>query len=162
MSAFDDILGGEVGAPPPAHALRTEDLGDFLGVSGRTVRELAQKGVITKVGTRFPVRESVRAYCAHLREQAAGRGGSVNLTQERVRVAREQADALAMKNAITRREMLPAREVEAAWASVLRDVRSAMLALPGRVQQRLAQLTPHDVSEIDREVRSILEETAND
>lgn len=161
MSAFDDILGG-ADAPPlvPLDAMGTEDLAALLGVSGRTVRELAQKGIIAKDGERFPVRECVRAYCSHLREKAAGRGGSASLTQERVRVAKEQADSLAMRNAITRGEMLPARDVEASWSTILRDVRSAMLALPSRVQQRLSHLTAHDVSEIDHEVRAALQEAS--
>ncbi len=158
MAAFDDLLGGDV---EPIEALDAEHLGDLLGVSGRTVRDLAKRGILSKSGNGFPARESARAYCAHLRAQAAGRGGSVNLTQERVRVAREQADSLALKNAIARGEMLSAREVERAWSSVLRDVRSAMLALPSRIQQRLPHLSKDDVSGIDLEVRAALEEASN-
>ena len=76
--------------------------------------------------------ESVRRYCGHLREQAAARSGSTTLTEERVRVAREQADKLAMQNAIARGEMVPSRTVRTEWTSILRDVRAGLLAVPSR------------------------------
>lgn len=41
-------------------------------------------------------------------------------------------------------------------------VRSNMLALPSRVQQRLGHLTAHDLAEIDREIRDSLEELSDD
>lgn len=159
MGDFDALLDD----PQTVETLAAEPLGDLLGVSGRTVRELATRGVLTRRNGQYGIRESVRAYTAHLREQASGRGGagSANLTQERIRVAREQGDALAMKNATARGEMLPARAVESAWGDVLRSVRSGMLSLPSRVHQELGHLTPHDVAAIDRAVRTLLEETAN-
>jgi phage terminase Nu1 subunit (DNA packaging protein) len=164
---FDPLAAMFGETPPPLpvadhQTASTDELGDLLGITSRAVTELGRRGVLQRhaVGI-WPVRDSVRAYCAHLREQAAGRAGSTTLTAERVRVAREQADALEMKNAIQRREMLPAREVESAWGEVLRGVRAAMLALPSRIQERLPHLTRHDTSEIDHEVRAALEEAGN-
>ena len=58
--------------------------------------------------------------------------------------------------------MLPAAEVEGAWATILRDLRSGLLALPGRIQQRLSHLTKHDIAGIDREVRDCLARLGND
>ena len=52
--------------------------------------------------------------------------------------------------------MLDAAEVEAEWSSVLRTVRAGMLAVPSRCAARLPHLTPHDVAEIDAEVRAVL------
>jgi terminase small subunit / prophage DNA-packing protein len=60
-----------------------------------------------------------------------------------------------------RRELVPATEVEAEWSGVLRTVRAGILAVPSRVQQRLPHLTPHDVAEIDAEVRAALAEIGN-
>lgn len=164
---FDLLLGITTPATADAehHAwpqtATTGELADLLGISTRMVTELAQKGTIRRLHPGvWPVRESVRSYCAHLRQGAAGRTDSGSLTAERVRVATAQADALEMKNATARREMIPAREVEAAWAATLREVRAALLALPSRIQQRLGHLTAHDVSEIDRELRDALAEAA--
>lgn len=72
--------------------------------------------------------------------------------------AREQADALALKNAAARGELLEAAAVAAEWSGVLREVRAGMLAVPSRAAQRLQHLTPHDIAEIDAEVRAVLTE----
>ncbi len=39
---------------------------------------------------------------------------------------------------------------------MLRTVRASMLAVPSRISQRLPDITPHDVTEIDAEVREVL------
>ena len=156
---FEDLFPTEAPVSDVAELASADALGSLLGISGRSVRDLASRGIIGKAGAgRYPVRESVRSYCKHLREQAAARSGSSTLTDERIRVAREQADKLAMQNALARGEMIAAREVESAWTATLREVRAALLAMPGRIQQRLVHLTAHDVSEIDREIRDALTE----
>lgn len=158
---FEALLGPAPAARPDAETASTEALADILGITGRMVTELGRKGIIPSAARNaWPVRDSVRAYCAHLREQAAGRSNSSSLTQERIRVAREQGDALAMKNATARGEYVSAKEVEFAWAAILREVRAALLALPGRIQLRLSQLTADDVAEIDREIRDALAEAS--
>lgn len=156
---FEDLFPTEAPVSDVAELSSADALGSLLGISGRSVRDLASRGIIGKAGAgRYPVRESVRSYCAHLREQAAARSGSSTLTEERVRVAKEHADKLAMQNAIARGEMIAAREVESAWSTTLRGVRAELLALPVRIQQRLGHLTAHDVSEIDHEIRAALTE----
>ena len=50
------------------------------------------------------------AYCARLRDQAAGRMGentTLDLVQERAALAREQREGQAIKNAVARREYAP-------------------------------------------------------
>jgi terminase small subunit / prophage DNA-packing protein len=139
----------------------SDALGALVGIAGRNVRELAKRGIIERSGpNQYDVGESISRYCAHLREIAAGRTTSATLTGERVRIATATAEKLEMANSIASREMLPAKEVERAWSGVLRDVRSAMLALPSRIGMRLSQLSPHDISEIDREIREALAEVA--
>lgn len=62
----------------------------------------------------YDLEESTRRYIASLRETASGRGGEeqvLNLTSERARLAREQADAQALKNAVLRGEYVP----QATW-----------------------------------------------
>lgn len=148
---------------PSADGVGAAELADFLGLSTRTVRELAERGVIQRIGpNRFPLRESIRAYCASLRETASGRSKNSNLTAEKLRYEKARADAQEMKNAAMRRQLVPVAEVERAWSSILRDVRAAMLAIPARIQQQIGTLTAHDVDSIDREIRNALEETAND
>jgi len=141
-----------------------DDLGRLLGISARRVRELAALGIVPKTGRgRYEQAASVLAYCEHLRAQAAGRAGDAQagLAVERARLAREQADNVAMKNAALRRDLVSAGEVEARWSGVLRRVRVALLAVPSRVVAAAPHLTAHDADRIGREIRGALQEIAD-
>lgn len=159
-SAPDDLsdLLGPVTAP--VDTMTEAALGDLLGISARRVRQLVTEGVLTKPLRR---RDSVRAYCAWLREKAS-RGVAVmdDLKAEKIRQAREAADKLALQNAAARGELVRASEVESAWSNVLRDVRSMMLAVPSRCGASLPHLTAHDVAAIDGEIKSALKGLADD
>jgi len=149
-----------------ADSVSAEVLADILGVHERTIRDLATRGLVVKASRgAYAKRESIRAYCHHLREMAAARGHHApgnSLTAERVREAKERADNLALRNGQIRRELVAAAEVAREWSEILRMLRSRMLALPGRVQQRLGNLTPHDVATLDREIRDALAEMGNE
>lgn len=143
-----------------------DELASVLGVHKRSLQTAVDRGVLLRVTRgKYPLGKSIRAYCEHLRETAANRDhfrvGS-GLAAERERETRERADGLALKNAAARGEMLRAVDVEAQWADILRMVRSGMLALPSRVQQRLGHLTAHDLAILDREIRDTLEELSDD
>ena len=84
----------------------------------------------------------------------------MNHGRKYTRQAKAAAEKLELQNAVARREMVRAADVESAWAGVLRDVRAAMLAIPSRVQSRIPRLTAHDVSELDLEIREALAEMA--
>jgi terminase small subunit / prophage DNA-packing protein len=117
--------------------------------------------VRTKRNT-FDLIESVKSYCAHLRKTASGRGGEqtlAGLASGRTRLAREQADAQALKNAVPSGELVETAAVEQAWSEVLRGVRAAMLTVPSRVQRRVPTLSATEVATIDAEVRDLLSET---
>jgi len=53
----------------------TTMLVNLFGVSDRTIRDLAKRGIIVRQGRGFALMVSVRPYCAHLRDLATGRGG---------------------------------------------------------------------------------------
>ena len=133
----------------------------LLGITPAAVRDLTSKGIVKRLSRgAYDIDVSVPAYCAHLRETASGRGGE--LASERARLAREQADQVAMRNRLARQELVPVIEVEREWSLTLRGVRDGVLAVPSRVQQRLPHLTAHDVAEIDHELRAALSELADD
>lgn len=90
-----------------------------------------------------------------------GKSADPTLLAETRALKREQRVKLEIANAKARGELLPTAEVEKEWASILRDVRAAMLALPSRLQQKLPHLTAHDVATIDREIRDALAELAS-
>lgn len=138
--------------------LSEADLAEFWGVSSRMVRKLGSDGTIEKFpGNRFDLRAATRAYIQRLIKVAEKRGtADPELRAEKLRLTREQADAAGLKNAAARGELLEASAVEKTWASILTDIRAAMLAIPSR----LPMLDRSTLEIIDREIRDALTEAA--
>lgn len=159
----EDLLGFDWPAPENSGTVTAATLGEWLNLSPARLHALAREGVIPRTGGRFDLRPAILAYVEHLRAGQKGRlTSNPDLQAEKLRLARANAEKIELANAKVRGALVPVAEVESAWASVLRDVRAAMLAIPARVQQRLGHLTPHDVQMIDREVRDALEEASRD
>lgn len=142
-------------------AVSADDLAACLGITQQRVSKLVREGVLVREGRgAYPLAENVRRYVERLRLVADGRGGeeeAANLTAERARLAREQADHTALKNAQLRRELIPATEVSARWEDVVRRVRARLLAVPSRVRARRPGFSLQDVEAVDCEVRAALE-----
>jgi phage terminase Nu1 subunit (DNA packaging protein) len=69
-----------------------EALAHLFGVSAKTVRALARRGVVVKAGRNlFTLDESIRSYCGHLRELAHGHKTTDTAPTERARLAAAQA-----------------------------------------------------------------------
>jgi phage terminase Nu1 subunit (DNA packaging protein) len=111
-----------------------EQFGDLVGVSQQAISELLGRGIL-KAGQ--PAATWLRAYTKHLREQAAGRGADGELARERARLAREQADRVAMDNAVNRRELAPVAVLELVLAKMAGDVGSLLQGLVPRVRRRV-------------------------
>ncbi len=82
-------------------------LAELVGVTQPTISNLMTDGKLPSSGT---LGELLLAYCARLRDQAAGRMGDtmgLDLVQERAALAREQREGQAIKNAVARREFAP-------------------------------------------------------
>jgi len=146
--------------PTQAEVAAHLDLGD-----ARYVRELRDDGKIPD--PRSASLDEIRvAYIRGLRAAAAGHvsaDGTLDLTAERARLAKEQADAQELKNAVTRGALVDAEEVAGGWVAVATAIRTRMLAVPVRVSHELAEATEpsecHGI--VDRAIREILEELAD-
>lgn len=140
-------------------------LAQVLGLHERTIRDLVDKKIIPRATSEgYPMATCVAAYCAHEREVAAGRGGASGvstLTAERARLAREQADAAALKNAALRGDLVDAAAVERTWTATLAAVRARFLSVPSRFLACAPHLTRADGEALDAEIRLALEEAAN-
>lgn len=92
------------------HALRDvitqAEFAQAVGLSESAVSQMVSGGVIDKGAT---AHAWLLAYCARLREQAAGRAsdGALDLVQERAALARSQREAQDMKNAVARGDFAP-------------------------------------------------------
>lgn len=82
----------------------------------------------------------------------------IDLTEERARLAKEQADAQALRNAALRSELLPADEVESAWQSAIGRSRALLLgiatATPGQIV--LLARKHAEAADAERAVRELL------
>lgn len=141
----------------PLHRVSAKDLCNLWGIQPGALTALVQRGLAVRIGHGvYDLEASTHAYVSHLREVAAGRGGDqhqLKLTRERARLASEQADAQALKNAELRGEVIRADETERAWADVLRRVRGEVLAVPARLRPDMA---PAAADALDRELRAAL------
>ncbi len=153
-------LGGE-----SVHRISGPDMCELLAISPAALSDLKKRGIAVRFGhDAYDLGATVSAYVAHLRGVASARGGEEHvlaLTTERARLAKEQADAQALKNAALRGEMVSAQEVSQEWAGVLRQVRARILSVPSRLRAALPQIGPAEVAAIDREIRTALEELAH-
>lgn len=110
---------------------------EHLFLSERRFYELLDQGVVDRARPGAYDLDIVREqYLEHIRGVAAGRTSGpdgLDLTAERARVAKEQADQLEMKNARDRGELLPRDDVHLAVTDAFTRVRAKLLALPSKV-----------------------------
>ena len=122
------------------------EVATHLDLTDRSVRELQKRGVLPEAARGALDLDACRiAYLRHLRERAAGRTGSGNdekhsLVAERARLAAEQADAAAMKNAMSRGEMVPVSAVTRSVIGVIELTRSRLVKVPAIVAKSDAKL----------------------
>lgn len=128
------------------------EVGKHLDLSDRSIRELLDRGVLPNARRGALDLDACRlAYIRHLREVAAGRAlgpGGDDLTAERARLAREQADHYSLKNAVLRQQFLPRADITRAVTAAFQIVRDRFTALPARLAGPLARLT--DPAEVRR------------
>jgi phage terminase Nu1 subunit (DNA packaging protein) len=88
-----------------------------------------------------------------------GNGDTVRLAAERARLAREQADQVALKNAIMRRENVPLRMIERGATIIFSTFRERCLAIPGKIAAFCEMRSRDEVEKIVRdEIYEALEE----
>jgi len=132
-----------------SRSMAQAEFGAIVGISQQAVSDLQSRGVLAPgaaAGT------WLLAYTEHLREMAAGRGGegSLELARERARLAKEQADKVAMQNALTRGELAPAHVLEQVLARAGARAARLLEAIPGELKRRLPQLGSEDIAAVAR------------
>lgn len=143
------------------HCVTGPDLCDLLAITPPMLTELKRRGIAVHLRhDAYDLAATVRAYVEHLRGIASGRGGEeqvLALTAERARLAREQADGQALRNAQARGELIRADEAERAWADFLRQLRGRILAVPARLRAA-GDLTAPAAEAVDAALRAALTE----
>lgn len=126
-------------------------LGDMVGVSQQAMSEFYK---VAALGPGVPAGEVLLAYCARLREQAAGRGsdGELDLVQERAWLAREQRISQALKNAVTRKEFAPIGALSEVLAAASSAVAAKLDALPGMLKKIAPEISDQTRETIATEI----------
>lgn len=117
------------------------EIAKHIGVTPKYVQDLINEGVIERKDRgSYDINECRNAYIKKLRESAAGRAnsGDLNLTDERARLAKEQADAKEMENAINRGELVYIEDVAKRVEVALSKVKIKILAIPTKVAPEAA------------------------
>ncbi len=161
MKIFSELpLGKE-----PLHTVGGKDLCELFDISPAALTDLKKRGIAVHLShDTYDLTATTCAYVQHLRGMAAGWGTgdqTANLTSERARLAKEQADAQAIKNAKLRGELVEASEVERTWADALRQLRARIMAVPSRLRSELPDIDPQAIDAMDRALRATLTEAGN-
>jgi terminase small subunit / prophage DNA-packing protein len=136
------------------------ELAWLLGCTDRAIRGFANRGLaVRSVRGKYLLGESIRRIHHQSSEAAAGRSGN-DLAAARTRLATEQADGQALKNATTRRDMIEIDEARELWSGLVRAVRQFVLSLPNRISFEVPTLSLTDRGTIERIVVDGLADTA--
>jgi phage terminase Nu1 subunit (DNA packaging protein) len=142
----------------PKRGASTAQAARHVGLSNVSFAKLLNDGVVERqdrtVGYDLTV---VRLACfKHLRSLAAGRGGVDSgemLSRERSLLAKEQREAVSLKNAISRGDFVSLTVVKSALVSTFATMREQCLTLPGAVADSLTPFSPKDRAEITDIIR---------
>ena len=132
--------------------LTQKEISEHLDLSQAAVSQwLDRLGIDWKVSCLDEIRV---AYIRSLREQAAGRAasGDLDLATERARLAKEQADKVAMQNAETRGELTRTVVLEQILTGAAAKIAGILDAIPGMVRRRVPGLSSGDIDMIGSEV----------
>lgn len=141
----------------PERTVSTAELGAWLDLSPRSIREHAAAGRLVPRGKGFALQASVRAFSRWQREAMAGRGGQ---EYQEARTRREQANAemAELKLAEAQGRVLDAAEVERLWTGANLRCRNHILAVVKKLGMLLGHLSRADLVVIDRLLREALTE----
>ena len=132
-----------------------KEIAEHIDLSQPAVSGLMDRlGIDWKTSTIDEIRV---AYIRHLREQAAGRAasGDLDLATERARLAKEQADKVAMQNAVTRGDLAPVVMIEEVLTKTAARIAGIFDAIPGLVRRRVPSLRAEEIDLIAAEIARV-------
>jgi len=131
----------------PSSPITQAAFGELIGIGQSEVSDYVRAGTLSRDAT---LATWLLEYCAHIRGIAAGRGGDAGpeLTAERARLARAQAERIEMQNSVTRGELAPAHVLEEILGKTTAKIAKILDTIPGMLRRRYPQFTSQDVAEI--------------
>ena len=134
-----------------------DDCANHLGIQQPTLTRLIKEGIIDKQDRGKYEVDAVRLqYLKHIRNLAGNNNNNLELGAERARLAKEQADAKEMENAVERGDLVYIEKVARQFEQQLTKARNKLLAAPTKVAAEA-----HAAATV-KEVREIIEEAIID
>lgn len=140
-------------------------LAQLLNLSLRRIQQLAQDGTIprSKSGKKglFPVKGAYDGYIAFLQRKVDAGSRSEDLDAERARLAKEQADRIAMQNAETRRELASVEVIRLVLAQAAAKIGGILEGIPVAVKRRAPGVDQRVLRAVEDEVGNALSQVAS-
>jgi phage terminase Nu1 subunit (DNA packaging protein) len=137
-------------------------LAAHLGCTRETVNDYVKRGIIAKLSDGKYDQDKCRLKVfAHLRGLSAGRTGSgdKSLSEARAELTRQQTEAVALKNAVTRGELIRLATVQRSAEIIFAAFRERCLTVPGKIAAICEMRTRGEIEETVRaEIYECLEE----
>ena len=127
-----------------------DDCANHLGIQQPTLTRLIKEGIIDKQDrVKYEVDAVRLQYLKHIRNLAGNNNNNLELGAERARLAKEQADAKEMENAVERGDLVYIEKVARQFEQQLTKARNKLLAAPTKVAAEAhAAATVKEVREI--------------
>lgn len=141
------------------HEVTQTQFAELVGISQQAVSDLISRGILRRGET---ASKWLVLYCANLREQAAGRAstGDLDLVQERARLAKEQADRVAIENMQSRRELAPVALMESTLGTLANKIVGILESIPVNLK-RNSELPPESIAFVRDEIINARNTIAN-
>lgn len=120
---------------------------ELVGISEPAVSGLVKRGIIQPGGT---LQEWIQAYCANLREQAAGR--SVQLSEERAGLAREQKLLARLRKQRELGEWAPIDNLTVVLSRVTSQMASTFESIPVQLKRQFPAITAEQLDLVREEL----------
>lgn len=111
-----------------------DDCAKHLGIDKSVLSRLITHDVIDRQDRgKYDIDEVRLQYLKHIRNKAGNNNNNLELGAERARLAREQADAKEMENAVERGELVYIEHIVKQFESQLGKCKTKLLAVPTKV-----------------------------
>lgn len=149
--------------------MATAEFGALLGITKQRVDQLAAEGTFVKAGRgRYDIRVNIPRYLERLRIAASGRQGEGDDGQkidpifEKAMKDRVDRQLKELKLQQARGEVVQMSEVLLAWGRIMTAAKGKMMSLATRLPTMIHGLDKKDIEIIQNEVRSVLNDLAED
>jgi len=148
--------------------ITTKELADKLGVTDQWIRDLSDRGILTPAEVKasgyryFDTEQVLLEYIAYQRDQIdnmTDKATKEQIAQQELRFKRARADKMELEIAELNGQLHRTEDVEEITADIIAGIRSALLALPGRLAVDAAEA--RTATEASAVIKTGVDETLN-